>query len=228
MLELDPLGGHAQLGGEAPLEPDGRVAQPDGPVPPVQQRLGDDADRVGEVDEPGAGGATAHRLLGQLEHHRDGPQGLGEPARPGRLLADAAELQRQALVDHAHGLPAHPELHDHEVGAVDGLLAAAGLDQAAAPAGPGQHAPGQAGDHPEALGVDVEQHQLVDRQAVLAGGEPLDQLGSVGAAAPDHGDLQAHGRPFRSISGGCYCSATMSRLGKFPHSTTDGHRRTPA
>ena len=163
MLALDPLGGHLQLGGEAPPEPDGRVAQSHGPVPPVQQGLGDDADRVGEVDEPCAGGATAHRLGGQLEHDRDGAQGLGEAARARRLLADAAELQRQGLVHQAHGLAADPELDDHEVGAVDGLLAAAGLDQAAVPAGPRQHAPGQAGDHSQALGVDVEQDQLVDR-----------------------------------------------------------------
>ena len=195
VLELDPPGGHAQQGGEAALEADGRVAQPDGAVAVVEQGLGDDADRVGEVDEPGAGGGAAGGLISQLEHHRDGAQGLGEAARPGRLLADAAELQRQGLVHQPHGLAADAQLHDHEVGAVDGVLAPAGLAQAAAPAGPGQHAPGQAAHHREALGVDVEQHQLVDREPVGPGGQALDQLRGVGAAAPDHRDLQAHARP---------------------------------
>src|SRR4029453_16826175 len=208
-----------QPGGEAALEPDGRVAQPDRPMPPVQEGLGDDADRVGEVHEPGPGGAPAHGLFGQLEHDRDGAQGLGEAARPGRLLADAAELQRQGLVHQAHGLPADPELDDHEVGPVDGLLAAAGPVETTAPAGPGQHAPGQAGDHVQTLGVDVEQDQLVDRQAGPPGGEALDQLRGVGAATPDHRDLQAHGRPLPLGLRWLYCAATMSRLGKFSYST---------
>ena len=199
MLQLDLAGGHPEQAGEAALEPDGGVAQPDGAVAVVEQGLGDDADRVGEVDEPGAGGAPAGGLLGQLEHHRDGAQGLGEAARPGRLLADAAELQRQGLVHQPHRLAADAQLHDHEVGAVDGVLAPAGLVQAAAPAGPGQHAPGQAAHHLEALGVDVEQHQLVDREPVVPAGQALDQLRGVGAAAPDHRDLQAHGAPFLSV-----------------------------
>jgi hypothetical protein len=169
-------------------------------VAPVEQGLGDDPDRVGEVHDEGPGGAPAGRLLGEVQHHRDRPQGLGEPARPGRLLADAAELQRQGLVDQAHGLAADPQLHDHEVGPVHGLLAPPGADQAAAPAGPGQHAPGQAAHHLQALGVDVEQHQLVHREPLGPGRQPLDQLRSVGAAAPDHGDLQAHGPPPSSES----------------------------
>jgi hypothetical protein len=116
VLQLDPVGGDPEQAGEAALEPDGRVAQPDGPVAPVEQGLGDDPDRVGEVDQPGPGGGPAGRLGRQLEHHRDGAQGLGEPARPGRLLPDAAELERQGLVHQAHGLATDAQLHDHEVG----------------------------------------------------------------------------------------------------------------
>ena len=38
--------------GEVALEPDRNVAQPDRPVPLVEQRLGDEPGRVREVDEP--------------------------------------------------------------------------------------------------------------------------------------------------------------------------------
>jgi hypothetical protein len=47
----------AEQRGELPLEADRHVAQADGPVPGVEQRPGDDPDRVGEVDDPGALGA---------------------------------------------------------------------------------------------------------------------------------------------------------------------------
>ena len=70
--------------------------------------------------------------------------------------------------------------------------------QPAGPVEPVQHPPGQAADDLEALGVDVEQDQLVDRQAVAAPGEALDELRRVGAAAADDRDLDAHGVPPRT------------------------------
>src|SRR4051794_33849707 len=50
-------------------------------------------------------------------------------------------------------------------------------------------------DDVEALGGDVVQHQLVEREPLGATRETVDELGGVRAAAADDGDLQAHCRP---------------------------------
>ena len=86
----------AEVAGEPALEPDRHVAQPDGAMPGVQQRLGDDPHRVGEVEDPRPGRAAPRGLLGDLEDQRHRAQGLREPAGPGRLLADEAELAAAA------------------------------------------------------------------------------------------------------------------------------------
>ena len=78
--------GHSDAGHELPAPPlhpvqvaldvDGHVAQAERPVAAVDEGLGHDADRVGEVDDPGAVG--------------------GEVARPANLTAaDLAKLPRR-------------------------------------------------------------------------------------------------------------------------------------
>ena len=57
--------------------------------------------------------------LGDVQHDRHGAQRLGEAARPGRLLADAAELQRPGLVPVPGGLVADPQLEQHRARAVE-------------------------------------------------------------------------------------------------------------
>ena len=98
MAERDVVGLHAQHAGEAPLEPDRHVAEPDRTVAGLEQRAGDDADRVGEVDDPGVGlGVRAHGV-GDVQDDRHGAQGLREAARAGRLLPDAVHLMRPGLI----------------------------------------------------------------------------------------------------------------------------------
>jgi hypothetical protein len=97
---------HAEQPGEPALEADRHVAQADGPVSGVEQGPGDDADRVGEVDDPGVRRGQCPDAFGDVEDDRHGPQRLGQPARPGGLLADAAALQREGLVGDARRLPA--------------------------------------------------------------------------------------------------------------------------
>ena len=177
----------------------------------VEQRLGDDPDRVREVDDPGAlRGALAPDALGEIQHDRHGPQRLGEPARARRLLADRAELRRQRLVDEPRRLAADAELDEHEVGAVDRGVGVAGAGSAR----PGQPSrssirAGQPADDLQALGVDVEEDQLVDRQAIRAPRDALDQLRRVGAAAPDDRELHAQTDPadlaFEALTSGCDC-----------------------
>jgi hypothetical protein len=65
MLELDALRRRPRNGPAKPaLQPDGHVAQPDGPMPGVEKRLRDDADRVGEVHDPRTGRRPPVGLLG--------------------------------------------------------------------------------------------------------------------------------------------------------------------
>jgi len=102
----------------APLEPDRHVAEPDRPVPVIEQSPRDDSDRVREVDDPRIR-RRAH-ALGDLEHDRDGAQRLREPAGSRRFLADAAARQRERLVGESSLLAADPDLDQHEVRIRDG------------------------------------------------------------------------------------------------------------
>src|SRR5205814_7364648 len=70
VVELHAVRGDLQRRGELPLEPDGDVAQADRAVPGVEQRAGDDPDRVGEVDDPCAGGGAALDPFGDIQHDR--------------------------------------------------------------------------------------------------------------------------------------------------------------
>ena len=94
----------------------------------------------------------------------------------------------------ARRLAADAQLDEDEVGAVERGIAIARQDEPAGPAEPLEHPPGEPADDLEPLGIDVEQDELVDRQAVGAAGDALDQLGRVGAAAADDRELDAHPR----------------------------------
>ena len=129
------------------------------------------------------GAPISRGQLGQLEHDGHRAQRLREAAGAGRLLPDAVELQRDGLVLVARLVAADAQLHDHEVRALERLALVAGEPQRAAPAGATHHPLREGADDAEALGIDVQQRQFVDRKAVAAGDEPLDQLGRVGAAS---------------------------------------------
>ena len=161
----------------------------------VKQRLRDDADRVGEIDDPGVRGRPLADQLGQLHHHWHRAQRLGEAAGAGRLLADGVELEGQRLIGEACLLAADAELDEHEVGVVDRGGGVIGQGQAAWPFDPMQHALGKPAHDLQPVHVEVVEHELVDGQAVAAVGEPLDQLGCVGAAAANDDDLDAQSSP---------------------------------
>ena len=86
-----------------------------------QQRLGDDAGRVGEVEDPRVGRYA-------FDHPRDvdddgyGAQRADEPAGAGRLVAHEAELHRKRLIPLAGGQSADPDLGDDELGTRNGPL----------------------------------------------------------------------------------------------------------
>ncbi len=139
------------------------------------------------------------RLLGDVEDDRDGSQRLGQSPRAGRLLPDAPEADGNGLVPMTGPLAADPELHDDEIGAVDGPAAVVGRDQDSRPALGLEDPAGQAGHDLEPLGIGIQQHELVDDQPVLVTAEALDQLGRVGAAPTHDGDLRPH-VPERNIA----------------------------
>ena len=183
VVERDGLWRHIEQAGERALIADRHVAQADGAVPGVQQGPGDDADRVGEVDDPGVGRRARPHPLGDVQHDRHRPQRLGESAGPGRLLADAAALQRPGLVAVPGGLTADSKLQKHGARPVDGGVEVGrpGDDRRVPVAG---HDPGgERADDRQPLGVRVDQHQFGDLDVAGQPGDAVDQLRGVGRAA---------------------------------------------
>jgi hypothetical protein len=184
VVELTSAGVTPSSSANAPLEADRHVAQPDGPVPGLSSaRVTMPTGLVKSTIQ--ASGAPAAGPLGDVEHDGDGAQRLREAAGPGRLLPDAAALERPGLVAVARRLPADPQLQQHDVGPVHARVDVAGRGDPGRVAGAGQHPPGHAADQLEAAGVRVDEHELVDRQLVAQPGEPVDQLGGVRRAAAD-------------------------------------------
>ena len=103
-------------------EPEGGVADADDAVPEdALHRLGDEARRVGEVDDPGIGCEQAHPLRDR-ERHGHGPQPVADPARARGLLAEQAEVEGEPLVDDPALEAADPDRREDEVGAVQCLV----------------------------------------------------------------------------------------------------------
>ncbi len=192
MLELQPVRIGLQPSRQAALERDGDVAEAEGAMAGVDECLRDDSDRVREVHDPGTRRGPTADELGEIKDDRHGAQRLGQAAGARRLLPDGAELERQGLVQEASRLAADAELDEDEVRTVHRGLEVAGQRQGAGPAEAGEHAPGKAPDDGAALIVDVMEDELIDRQPVATVREPLDQLGRVGASAPDDRDLGPH------------------------------------
>ena len=142
-------------------------------MPCVEQRAGDDPDRVREVDDPRIGPGELADAVGDLEHDRDGAHRLRESARAGRLLADAAAGKRRGLVVQAGSLAADADLHEDEVGALDGGVELAAQREFAAKADAVEHPLGQPTDDLEPPSVDVVEGEPLD----LEPGEPGDELG---------------------------------------------------
>src|SRR4029453_9085997 len=105
------------------------------------------------------------------------------------LLADRPQSDRRRLVDEPRGLSADAELDDHEVGAVERGVEDTGELEATRPAEAREHPSGHAADDLRAVRIDVEEDQVVDPDAIVANGKPLDPLRRVRAAATDDGDL---------------------------------------
>ena len=194
MVEVDVVRRHAEQRGELALEADRDVAQPHRPVSRPEQGAGDDADRVGEVDDPRVRVGAAYPF-GDVEHDRHRAQRLGEAARAGGLLAHAAALQRPCLVLLPGRLSADAQLEQHRVRAVDpGVEVGGGDDPARVPL-PREDAPCQPADQLEPFGIRVDEDQLLHGKCVAQPGEPVDEFGRVGRTAADHGEFHERFNP---------------------------------
>src|SRR4029077_19368464 len=108
------------------------------------------------------------------------------------LLTDAVELERDRLVLVPCLVPADTQLDDDDIGALEGRASVAGQPERSLPADPTQLPPRERADDLQALRVDVEQDQLIDRQTVATGDESLDELWGVGASTADDCHLHTH------------------------------------
>src|SRR5262249_3983546 len=180
--------------GDLPLNADCDVAEADGPVVGVAERTSDDADGVGEIDDPGVGCELGHARR-DLEHHRHGPERLRQASGSRRLLADAAARKRDRLVAEARGLTADAQLHQDERRAVQCAVELVGDEQASFKAGRREHPPREPADDLAPLGIDVLEYDLAKPDAVALTRQAGDQLGRVRRPSADDGEL--HGRRSR-------------------------------
>ena len=160
VVQGDLAGLGAEQPGEVPLQADGHVAEADRAVPGVQQGPCDDADRVGEIDDPGVRAGALPCFPGDVEHHRHRAQRLGQPAGPGGFLADAAVFQRPGLVPLPGRLPADPQLEQHRAGLVQAVVQVGRPAQRGRVAERAQDPRAERADHGEPLLGRVDQHDL--------------------------------------------------------------------
>ena len=125
VFQSEGVGSHVEQAREVPLQTDGDVAQPDRPVARLQQGAGDDADRVGEVDDPCVGVGRAH-AVGDVQHHGHRPQRLRQTAGTRGLLPHAAAVQWPRLVTVSCRLATDPQLEQDRVRSVDRVVEAVG------------------------------------------------------------------------------------------------------
>ena len=105
--------------------------------------LGDQAGRVGEVDDPGVGGEPGH-AAGDVDGDGDGAQSVGDAAGADRLLAEHALGERDPLVVRAALQAADADRGEDEVGAAQRLVEVGGGDHLGRVGHPG----GLLGQHP--------------------------------------------------------------------------------
>ena len=192
VLDRDRIGIDPEIVPEPSLGPDGDIAQADGAVTLVEQRLGDDPDRVGEVHQPRAGVGPGRHLLGQLEHDGHRAERLGQPAGAHGLLAQASVPHRQRLVHVAGRLPPDAQLDDDEVGPFERGVGIGRRRERPAPTPRPQDALREPADDLATHVARVEQDEVVDDHAVLDITQAVDELGGVGAPTTHDSHLGAH------------------------------------
>ena len=177
---------------EQQLKSDRHIAEAHRAVTVVEQRAGDDSDRVGEIDDPGIRRGAAAHFVGDVEYDRNRAQRLGEASCTCGLLADATAPQRNGLIEVASGLTTDSQLQEHEVGAIESLAEIRRSGQGSLPSMAAGDPPTHSGDRIEAHRVGIAENELVHLDLVAQASDSIDQLGRVRAPATDHRDLHGH------------------------------------
>jgi hypothetical protein len=180
---------NAKQAGNRPLIADRCVAEPDRPMPMIKKGTRHNAHRICEIDDPGVFRSQPGDPFGNLQDHWHRTECLGQAASTRGLLAQAATLQREGLVQRSRRLSSNPQLDQYHSGICHGLVKIKC----------GRDLPGIAvfvqdplrnpADEREPLRCRISQYELINRDEVLQPGDPIDQLGCVGGASPYHGDL---------------------------------------
>ena len=184
-------GVYAEPAREQELESDRDVAQAHGAVPVVEQGAGHDPHRVGEVDDPRLRCCAAPHLVCDVEHHRNRAKRFRKASRTGRLLAHAPTPQRNGLIEVSSSLTTDAQLQQDEIGTVHRLVEIGRGREGAPPPMTAGNPSAHTGDRIEARRVGIAENEFVNIERLAQAGDPVDQLGCVGAAASDHRDLHA-------------------------------------
>ena len=127
--------------------------------------LGDDSCGVGVVEHPGVGAVLLH-VVENLDDAADGAHAVGDTAGTAGLLANAAVLERNLLIELTHGVQADADVSKDEVGPGECGLGVGGVAKLNLGGVLVEVDLAGLGHGLLALGVVVVEGHLVDREAV--------------------------------------------------------------
>ena len=149
------------------------------------ERLGDQACRVGEVDQQRSGSQLTH-ILRDLEDYRYGAQGFGHTADAGGFLADQSVAPAEVFVFTACGHLPHAQLGGNIRRAFNGFLLIGTEYHFERVSLMGYHTPGKPSDDVQPGSVIIHQPEFRHRQGFQPGEESIDQFGSIGGTAANN------------------------------------------
>ena len=198
--------------------------------PRVEQRLGDDPDRVREVDDPGAGRAARRRPPRRCSSTTGTVRSaFANPPGAGRLLADGAEPA--AAASRRTSRAAWPPTRSW-MSTKSAPSRAASRSPVQRPAGPASR-PARASGRRARRRSSSRSGSMSSRTSssigstVGAAGEALDELRRVGAAAADDRDLEAH-RASSSLPNRCGLDRLLITLSAIASHKPQQHARPSA
>ena len=182
--------------GELPLEADRHVAQSDGLVTGLEQRARHDADRVGEVDDPGVRVGVRRTRSAMSRTTGTVRSALARPPAP--VVSCPTQPHSSGQVSSSLRAACPPTRSCSSTASAPSTPAsrsAVVTIRAGVPL-PREDPPGESADQLQALRGRVDEHQLLDGQGVPQPGEAVDEFGGVGRPSADHGEF--HGSTLHS------------------------------
>ena len=148
--------------------------------------LGNNGSRVGVVKHPGVGAVLLH-VVENLDDATDGAHAVGDAAGAAGLLANAAVLEGDLLVELTHGVQANADVGKDKVGTGESGLGIGGVVELNLGSVLVEVDFAGLGHGLLALGVVVVERHLVDREAVALFEQHQGDTRSEGGAAAGNG-----------------------------------------